>query len=642
MNHSVTPQTRELFLEQFRAAEADRIFLAIQPVIAKGCIEEEELSSLQNNIAFFNSHGFETDIWVGNTIGHGGLLHDLPSEEGSEEAITPLMNFAGKEVPDTYCPLDPVFQKKLTAIFKQLASTGARILLLDDDFRLSMHTQEYCCLCHRHMERISELLGKRITREELRANAFYGKPNRYRNAFLQVSGDSLLHLARLLREAVDSVDPNVSLALCSCYCMWDVDGTDPLTLTEILRSKSQTPLLRLQGAPYWATSPTNDKQLPFVFEIARMFASFSRNRSFELMDEGDTYPRPRYYTPASYVELHEAVMRADGSTQGNLKYMFDYASTPLYETGYLERHCRNLPIQRQLESMFAEGEQTGVRVVIRRGLLKDTDCDLTPPTMHSPLPVAGEFLGFCGIPSTYTEQGICRAVFGESIQDIPDDRLGGGLILDAVSAILLTERGVDVGLVANERLRRFVTGKAPLISESENVYANSTDTAEKTLLRRGGGSFFDGDTKAEITPLLYTAVNGSSRLLAYRYENKQGHRFLVYLFNGMTLENNSGFLGGYLQQRVLHDGIEWISGKTIPAYSSKNPSLYLLCKRQGDALCVALFNCFADSVLHPEIKLDGSYRKIEFVNTSGTIDGDTVHLRELPAFSFAAFRVSKE
>ena len=88
------------------------------------------------------------------------------------------------------------------------------------------------------------------------------------------------------------------------------------------------------------------------------------------MDEGDCYPRPRDYTPASYVELHDAVMRVNGTSHGNLKYMFDYGASPEYETGYIYHHVHDLPALRQLEKIFSEGEQVGVRVQIDPDLIR--------------------------------------------------------------------------------------------------------------------------------------------------------------------------------------------------------------------------------------------------------------------------------
>lgn len=644
MNNSLNDWTRDEYLRQFRAAEVSRVFLVPDIDARNGMVEDTVLVSLRENLAFCEKNGIEGAIWVGSTLGHGGLLHELPKKEG-EEPPEPLINFAGEEIRGAYCPLNPTLQNNLVSVFQKLATTGTKLILIDDDFRLSEHvdrfgSHEFCCLCDRHMKNIQAYLGEPITREELRAKAFHGRPNRYREAFLQAQGDSLRLLAKRLRDAVDAIDPTVNLALCTCYCHWGADGATPLELTEIFRGQN-APVLRLHAAPYWATRRSNVKRLPFIFEIGRMFAAFCRDRGIETMDEGDCYPRPRDYTPASYVELHDAVMRANGTSCGDLKYMFDYGASPYYEKGYVERHVRDLPALKQLSAMFAEGEQVGVHVQIASDLIYKMDCDLTPVTDHCPYPVAGALLGLCGIPTTYEATGQCCAAFGENLDLASQDMLNNGLILDAVSALRLTEQGVDVGLLPDDDLRAFVAGNVSTLANFTPIDCIRERGQERTPIRNGSGKFFDGHCRSSVLPVLYGMVNGESRPLAYRYENAEGQRFLVFLFYAASLEKNSDLYHGYLLQRVLHDGIEWISRQPLPASCLGNPDLYLLCRRQGDALSVALFNCFADSILCPEIRLDQAYDTIRLVNTAGVLNGNTVRLSELPAFGFAAFRVEK-
>ena len=72
-----------------------------------------------------------------------------------------------------------------------------------------------------------------------------------------------------------------------------------------------------------------------------MLASFVYGNDFDIMSEGDVYPRPRYTCPAAYLELYDAVTRIDGAYSGILKYMFDYVAGPDFETGYLKIHKDN-------------------------------------------------------------------------------------------------------------------------------------------------------------------------------------------------------------------------------------------------------------------------------------------------------------
>jgi len=59
-------------------------------------------------------------------------------------------------------------------------------------------------------------------------------------------------------------------------------------------------------------------------------------------------------------------------------------------------------------------------------------------------------------------------------------------------------------------------------------------------------------------------------------------------------------------------------------------------------MAVGLFNCFADSVLDPVIRLDGAYSAVRFVGCNGTLCGDTVMLdTPIGAYAFAAFEVEK-
>lgn len=628
INRTVTAATREEYLCMFRRGEVERVFLVPSTDMEKGCVYDFE--ALCENLRFFSAHGIEPAIWVGTTLGHGGLLHDV-AKQHRDQAITPIVNLAGKAIGDTRCPLDPLFRENMARVFRKLARSGAKTILIDDDFRLSQRTDEFCCFCKLHLARVAQNYGAEVTRDDLRAHIMHGKPNPMRDAFLQAQGDSLRELARVLREAVDEVDPTVNLALCCCHSIWDSDGIDPIELTEILRGENKA-LLRLHGAPYWAAH--SSKRMPAVFELARMFAAFCRDTDYELINEGDAYPRPRYHTPASYVELHDALMRADASTHGILKYMCDYVSPPDYEMGYLEYHCRDLPVLRGIEEVFEGREQLGVRVEIRSQPLKESDCALTSVHIQSPYPTAGSLLGHNGIPTTYRDRGICRAAFGETVNGLDDAALGGGLILDAVSAILLTERGIDVGLPDGVSLRdAFVNTEVPYLLSSDRFVRTLTKDREARILCvtpcNGAGIMLLGETPEGECPL------------CYRYENADGQRFLVFLYEGLSLNHHSGLLRGYLVQSVLTSGIEWVARKPLPASCMGHPDLYLICAGDGTSLTVGLFNCYADPVFAPKVKLNGEYRKLSGLNTSGTVEGNTVTLADIPPFSFAMFTVRK-
>ena len=63
-------------------------------------------------------------------------------------------------------------------------------------------------------------------------------------------------MATDIRAAVDKVNPNVRLTICSAPTLWEIEGTSAQELAKILAGKNQ-PEARLIGAPYW--TPKDDK-----------------------------------------------------------------------------------------------------------------------------------------------------------------------------------------------------------------------------------------------------------------------------------------------------------------------------------------------------------------------------------------------
>ncbi len=626
MNHSVNESTRGIYLEQLRAAKADRVFLCVVKFCQTDAEKEEFVATLRENIQYFEQNGLEAGVWIGTTIGHGVPLAGADNKDFFPSSVR-IVNLNGEALPDTRCPLYPEVRGALAAHAALVARSGVKTILLDDDFRMS-HGSVRCCACEMHMKRISELCdGEKLTREELDRLVFHSPVNKYRHAWVKSQGEGLRNLAQAMRDAVDSVDKNVRIGLCSTYAVWDADGCDALELGRILAGEGNEPLVRLCSAPY--TVQYSSKRLSTVFEAARMLASLAKGFEGELMSEDDSYPRPRYNVPASYIELFDAVMRADGGHNGVLKYMVDYTSSPTYETGYFEHHVANLPLMEELDSMFADKVACGVRCIDRANLTACADYTLSEYT--ATFPPAAHLMGLHSIPTTFDDEGICNAVFGENARELPLDTLSSGVILDAISAIILQKRGVDVGLD---------TIGAPESVEVANLLP--TDRSERAYVKNGKARVFNCTLRQNARVTMLAEIGERTVPFAYCYENADHKRFFVCLYD-VTAARYSEISLGYLHQRVLIEGVEWAAGKTLPAKCVKHPELYILAKRGNGKMAVGLFNCYADGILRPTVKLDRAYKSIRFLNTSGTLKGDTVTLDQpLPAFSFAAFEVAED
>ena len=623
MNATVTVENRGEYLRLMKEAGVERVLLCIcdlwdhEPTVAAN------IASLKANIAFFEENGIEAGIWQADTIGHGvALSHALHSH--TRKSYSPIVNLNGKAIRETRCPLDEEFQRDVSDYLQRLArETGAKLILLDDDFRVARRSEAFCCACEKHLARMSELCGEEMTRDVLAEHLLTSKLNKYRSAYIKATGDSLRGLAAEMRRTMDEFDPTVRIGICCVPSAWNLDGASGLEIAQILAGDTE-PFLRLSGAPYWAV--TSDKTMPMVFETERMLLSLSSDGSAETVAEGDVYPRPRYTVPAAHLELFDAAMRASGFG-GILKYMFDYNTSPYYDPSYVKHHCCNLPLHEAVGEVFDGKTASGVLVYACEGVLDTADFTLSSAARVQYLPTtsAGVMLQNCGIPTVYGKGEVCAvAVFGEGARKIPLDMLQKGAILDGVAAAILSERGVDVGLRGEIMLRDLTVG------------AIRTEDEENVSVYRGNGTFITAPI-AESASVLACAVDGDATV-AYRYRNAEGQSFTVFTFDGDTVDRLSSLTRGFAIEKILLDGIAAIGGK-LPAHCPAAPDLYTLCSRGERSLAIGLFNCYADDVLSPVMALDRAYTSARFVGCEGRLKGDRLILSDIPAYKSVAIEV---
>lgn len=627
MSKTVTVENRDAYLRLCREAGATRVFLC------NGSPNEPIPASLGENVAFFKKNGFAVGIWT-DTIGHGFVLkHAKPENPRFQQ----MVGLDGVERVQANCPMDPAFRRHIADYIAALAATGADIVMLDDDYRMSQHGPSLYCACPAHLARIGEILGEAVTIDTLRPYVLSGKRNRYRDAWMQAQSEGLLETAREIRRAVDAVDPGVTVCSCVAYAPFNVDGVDVEALSRILAGKNP-PILRLTGAPYWAAKRPRNFTLISVFEIARMLAAYFEGKGIELMCEGDVYPRPRYTCPASYLELYDAATRIDGGYDGILKYMFDYIAGPGLETGYLQMHRRSAEmLEETIPALFPNGANAGVRVVTEMHTMRDADLDLSSLSKYSPLPQDGAMLGHCGIPTLYRGEGVCNSVFGENARHYDLAELSKGTMLDAVSAVILTERGIDVGLSAYGALM-----------ERDVAFLSTEDPEYKSFISEGTVRAFTPTLAKEAKPILFAYGTEEGVPFAYTYENASGERFLVFLFEGDSLQRQetltgSGIIRNDATRRALFDALPWVARAPLPAVCGGNPDLYLMCGREEGAMSVALLNTFADPMVGRMILLDEAYDEIECFGCTAELRGRLVTVTsDLPAYAMAAFRVYRK
>ncbi|NMP38249.1 MAG: hypothetical protein GX051_09070 [Clostridiales bacterium] len=624
-------EKRDDILRQLEALEAKRVFLCTCRGLGSDDTLDAQLETIRDGIRFFREKGYSVGIWL-SSLGHGGSLVGI-NEQTNTEGFTRLTGITGEAPEDSFCPLDENFAEKYLSWISKLAKTGADMIMLDDDFRLSYRAGGFGCFCDKHIQLFCERLGETLTREQLAEKIYCAGQNKYRDANLEIAGKTLRDFAKKIRATVDAVNPGMKLGACVCMSVWDADGIDSIEIAKILAGKN-APFMRLSGAPYWAALPHGmgvfANRLGYIIELERMQAHWCRNEKIEIMSEGDVYPRPRYNVPSAYLEGFDTALLADGKTDGILKYAIDYTSSPVYETGYTLRAARNKSLYTQIISRFSDKDDAGITVAcemkkLRHKVFPNTPGAITEYGDNSFFQPEQAFLCDNSLPAGYSDGEVC-VCFGENAKYIDITRFSG-FILDAPAALILKERGEDTGIKSCSPLGEAENEYFPF--EDETTYLNSHEGLLRVEISEGATalSLFNGNTTLPS---------------AFSYAGGNGHRFYVLCADMDIARRNNGFRRSYSRQRQAIDEIKKMSGSALPAVCPGNPDLYIMCKADRNALSVGLWNFFTDSVINPVITLSGDFASAEFLNCSGTLCGKRVTLDgEIPAFGCALFTLKK-
>lgn len=626
---------KEKTLLQLQKMEADRVFLAIDILSFDDKKRKNLLNTLNNLILFFKSAKLEVGVWL-----WAFWRTDIEMAKTYMPVIT---GFDGKTAEEKsgcgptgiissafYCPSSPEFIADTCEFLKEIAKLSPDIIMFDDDFRFGYLPTGFGCCCDNHLEMMGEELGEPVSRNGLTEKLFCGGKNRYRNAWLNALGNSLKIFSKSVREAVDSINPAVRIAFCACMSSWDLDGADAYTITKILAGNTK-PLIRLIGAPYWGVNQAFGQRLQGVIEQERMESAWCDDNNIEIMCEGDVYPRPRHRCPASYLEGFDTALRAAEATNGILKYTISYTSSPEYENGYVASHIKNKPLYKEIDRLFKNKKDCGVRIYEAIQKLRNADLpenqyigkDYIQNLFYSP---AAKMLSDNTIPTSYTAENTVGVVFGENAKYIPKAALANGLIIDIKAAQILMKKGIDVGV---EKIDCAITN-APLLhfkDDNEYVESNYKDNAVYNVTYKNNAKV-----------LVSCGLKGTEYTDTVYYENDKGQKFIVFSFDAYTTLKDR--YRSYAMQNLLFKYIGKLN-KPLPAICKGNPDLYTICRKDEKELSIGLWNFFADAIEQPIIELSDSFSSAEFINCTGKLVGDKIHLSRLSAFEFSFVKLMK-
>jgi len=230
-------------------------------------------------------------ILVQASIGHGWKL-------GEPFPYQRIVGMVDGKSPEVVCPYDEGFKEYIYDAIRKIAKTNPGHIMIDDDFRL-ISRPGLGCGCPLHMKRFNELAGTDFTREELLDVLSEGTAlaKEYNDIFVETQRESLVETAKVMRKAIDSVNPKIPGSFC---CDGEVaEFADEIT--PILAGEGNPSVLRINNGCYNAPGP---RSLTFAFFYAASQIAKVKDVVDVVLDEPDTCPQNRYSTSKSMLHSH--------------------------------------------------------------------------------------------------------------------------------------------------------------------------------------------------------------------------------------------------------------------------------------------------------------------------------------------------
>ncbi|MBQ3170115.1 MAG: hypothetical protein IJB99_10200, partial [Clostridia bacterium] len=194
------------YIELFKEAKVDRVFLCAAMWTSPECEKQRCQALLSRFAPIFKNEGFEVGVWI-NSLGHGGTCADFVNNDASD-GLTRMVSLDGHINYGAYCPLCENVRALANDWIGRLGATGVDMIMLDDDYRYG-YRGEILCACDKHKAVFEKELGEKFDSKRMKDALTSGGPNKWRDAWLKVQGESLIDFAKMLRNTLNKKNPSV-------------------------------------------------------------------------------------------------------------------------------------------------------------------------------------------------------------------------------------------------------------------------------------------------------------------------------------------------------------------------------------------------------------------------------------------------
>ena len=564
------------------------------PPVDKARVLTDRFLLFQERLA---KDGISGGVLLQSTLGHGYILNRQ----------NPYQNYIGmmdEEERQICCPLDKGVQEHFYNVCKTIASAHPAFMLIDDDFRLLGRSGRGCA-CPLHLAEFKRLTGLDLSIAELRErlNGTSDDDCRLAEIFDRMQCDSLVNMAKRMRQGIDEIDPSIPGGYCPCT----PDIRHAMPIAEVFAGQGNPTLIRINCGYYNQRGP---RLFSGVAQNAAIQLAAIREKTGIVLTESDTCPHNRYSTSASSLHSHYSASLLEGCDgakhwisrlRGN-----EWKSAKAYRKILAEHQG----FYRKLVEIGRSAEWFGARFALPE----------KPYFAYNPVENAyGEswhqvMLERLGIPMYYSKKaggavfmnGLHPKVFSTAELE---KLLSGVLVLDCRAAKFFCEKGYEDHL--GVRVKEWHLPKATGELLPEGLTGPQENLCELELL---GATV---DSKLYHAPFNQSDERQFVAPGCTIYRNKLGGTVIVFAGTPPSIGTLSAF--GFLNENRKGQLLRLIrSTAGLPLYYTGDVDMYMKGGILPDNSMVGvLFNLGTDQLDSVELFVDRPFEKVEYLTKEG-------------------------
>lgn len=412
----------------------DNIFLTATPQPLEA--HKEMSSILKSAVNRCKENGIRCSFYIKSLVGHfSSNLFALP--------YTKFVGANNEESINEMCILDENFADYAAELMAYYATCGFESMMLDDDFRSMNHCNgQLGCFCDIHVQKVSQLYGKKLTREQLikAYQSFDAESAKIKAIHRKINFAGQLAFAEKIEKAVHAIDDKVQIGLMAAELVADQhQGRDTTKLLKTLAGKDKKPFIRPHGGTY---SNALGDSLFLPLDIKGQY-SCKLGDNVRFVSEVDVYsPRNIFQKSVKILDLQCRMHALAGYEEFTLNLIDHFGTPPMQSIEYLDMLKENKEQYSSLSKLVKGKNICGIGVPLPDDYVEKLDENSlgsmwrNNDTMYH--------LHRLGLPVAYVETDV-NFITGEILNCYSNEQflalLRKGLILDEQATKLAIERG---------------------------------------------------------------------------------------------------------------------------------------------------------------------------------------------------------